>query len=162
MEPLSVWMPRVLNGASSREAFQGTRPRCRNKVLGRVYPEALDHGIDGRKPFFEIGPDGTAVQIDIPGGLAFHLVQDSPGDHIPGGKFRVRMIGTHETFLAVVDQDRAFASYRLGNKEPRSAGHVENGRVELNKLQVAQGRPAAVRGRHTVPGGNGGIGRLLK
>ena len=62
------------------------------------------------------------------------------------------MVARHERLARAVDQPRAFAAQRFGNQEPRRAGQVERGRMELHELEIGDARAGVIGERDAVAG----------
>lgn len=70
------------------------------------------------------------------------------------------MLSEHEADAVAVDEMRALAAYGLGDQRLLALGvraEEQDGRVELDELQVGDLRPGPQRERHPVAGGDGGL-----
>ena len=92
----------------------------------------------GRKAFaYALDPRG--VEIHRLSGLFPHPGHRS-GHDVPRRELGSFVESGHEVAAACVDQNSALATKRLREQAGRMPGHVESRRMELNKLQVGQGR----------------------
>ena len=60
-----------------------------------------------------------------------------------GAKLGVGMQCAHEALAAAVDQQRAFATQRLGGERRRVAADIDRGRMELHELGIGDGGAGA-------------------
>ncbi len=107
-------------------------------------------------------PEVPGVEVHVLGALLVHPARDALGDDVPGGQFGQLVLPGHEADAVGVDEVGALAAYGLGDQRLLALGvraQEEDGRVELDELQVGDLRPGPQRERHPVAGGDGGIGR---
>ena len=100
------------------------------------------------------------VEVDVGVLRLLHAADDGLGHHVARGQLAARVLVQHEADAVLVAQVGALAAHRLADEVAAGAGDVEDRRVELHELHVAQLGAGAVGGRHAVAGGHRRVGRL--
>ena len=131
----------------------------RNPVPGQV-EAGTPAGVGNQRKALvhEIGVQLLEGEEDGPPG-SLCLAHDGARDTIAGRQIARRIVAGHERLPVAVQQPGAFAAKRLRQQEPRLTGNVESGRVELDELEIRDGRAGTIghgdtiAGRHVRVGG---------
>ncbi len=102
-----------------------------------------------------------AVQVHVIGAPELHLPGDRLGDDVARGELVQLVLPDHEAVPVRVDQVRALAADGLGDQRLLALGlraQPEDGRVELDELQVGDLGPGAQGQRDAVAGGDRRVG----
>ena len=119
--------------------------------------ERVDPGIEphGRSVLGQGGKLWQHVRAE-PGGVEVHPAGlpnapvDGPGEHVPRRQFRIPVLGRHEPFSPLVDQQRPLTSEGFGEQRGWIDVSRKRGGMKLDELQIEHAGPGA-RG-HGQPG----------
>ena len=136
------------------------RPSAHYMIGGDVDIELGACGGDAGEPPADALAQARQVQVHVGGTGPLHVVEDGPADNVARGEVAHGMVLGHERAAALVDEASALAADGLGDEVPARPGDVQRGRMELDELQVRQGRPGPVGHGQAVAGGHGGVRRL--
>ena len=135
----------------------------RNPVAGQVESELRTDSADVGKPLGDKRLFHVS-QVEIHTGVLrfLHLFGDRLADDVSRGELFQFVVVGHEPVPVAVDQVRVLAPNSFGNQVPCAAGDVEDRRVKLHELHVAQQSPRAKRDRVAVGSGDLRIRRFAK
>ena len=100
------------------------------------------------------------VEVDVGMPRLLHAADDRPRHHVARGQLAARVFVRHEADAVLVAQVGALAAHRLADEVTAGTGDIEDRRMELHELHVAQLRPGPVGGGHAVAGRHRRVGRL--
>ena len=124
--------------------------------------EAAAHEAGGKMS--EIQKDAGVVAgsegAGVGGGAKFE--HDGARDDIARREFFQGMIALHEALAAGVAKISAFAAQRFAQQETRSVGNVERSGMELDELDVGDGRAGSIGASDAVAGRDIGIRGVFK
>ncbi len=86
------------------------------------------------------------------GAVGHHLLLNAASHDIPRRQFGQLMLVQHEPIAGVIPQVRAFTANRFRDEERSPAGELQDGRVELAKLEIDHGRARPNRHRQAIRG----------
>ena len=97
-------------------------------------------------------------RLSGPLGLADHCRRHD----IARREIAASVVARHERLALGIDQSPALPPNRFRDEKTRYPGHVQDRRVKLDELEIADAGAGAPRHGEAIAGGNGRIGRLAK
>ena len=100
------------------------------------------------------------VEEDAVVAAPLELAVDAARHHVARGKLLARVVALHEGLAGAVAENPALAAQRLGDEEVLRLRMVEAGGVELDELEVGDGRAGAMGHGDAVAGRDVGVRRV--
>ena len=132
-----------------------------NRIVEHVVPELENAARDvGKSPEQEALPQTREIQEHELVAAPLHLGVDGAGDHVPRGQLVQAVVAVHEGLPVRGQELCAFTAHRFRDEEGLGVRVEEARGMELDELEVRDGRARAERGRQPVPGRDVGIRRV--